>query len=164
VGIEKAALEAEDFEDRPNQVTVFQTEKIFSVAVERRYFWPRNWFALRGGLSFAYIDMPVQGQNNQLVFNAFGYFGPFVGAAFNQMLTNRLTAGVSVSLAFQHTGDSFRASEFLGVDLRYRLSEGVGLGARFQQSLVDYQFNAGTIVGHGHSLGLRPSVFLDFSL
>jgi hypothetical protein len=163
---DRATLDAADYESRPTQEALTQTETVFGVGVERRFFKPRHYFMVQGGVRVSYIDIPVLALTSQLdhlVFNAFGFFGPYAAIGARQLLGRDYDAGVILGGMFQYSGDSSRYSQYAAIEARRTVADWMHVGVRIDEIVSAYRFAADNLEGSGHSLTLRPLLIIDMS-
>jgi hypothetical protein len=137
------------------------------LGIERRFFFPRHYWVLQTGVRASFVDLPVDGGfgDNQLVLSNFGFFGIYAAGGYRRLLGDKYDGSILLGATYQTTGDSYRAIQSATLEVRRQLTDSIHLGVKLDEVLTAYRLNADLVVsGQGHTLSIRPSVVIDWSL
>ncbi|MGK5085362.1 hypothetical protein WDW37_18910 [Bdellovibrionota bacterium FG-1] len=161
---ERSRPEGGDFIDRTNQAQMVQYETIFGAFMERRFFLPHQYFSVQLGVRISYIDLPIHPAGRRaetLSSDVFAFFGGWAVGGYHRLLGRSFEASVFFGAGAQFTGASGRYTQYGGLELKRQLSEGFGLGVRFDELLTAYRFNETNLAGSGHALNFMPIFFTE---
>jgi hypothetical protein len=162
---DRTQIGASDFESRPLQPTYTQNETQLGVGVEKRIFYPRHYFALQTGVRATFLDLPIDDgyDDNLLQFSEFGFFGLYGSVAYHRLLGRYYEGALLLGAAYQHTGDSYRATQYASIEVRRQITDYIHVGLKLDEVLAAYRFNAELLTGQAHMLTFRPTLFVDWS-
>jgi hypothetical protein len=165
----------DDFDSGDSQTYVNDGSKksttdIF-LGIERRFFEPRSYFTLEGGVRayFAGIvdsqQATQQGAPNNLQigdYNPYGFFGAYLLASYDLLLGSHFDLNFKGGASFLTSNASSRFSQLAFLKLRKRFSDNLGFGFRFEEELAEYNFRDQQLFGDAHELDLFPEFFVEY--